>query len=322
MKKKSYLSIFILASIVFISATVSCSISNSGLTAATSSKTSIENNTEKPMAEETQETMAAESAIEVALEDPKDVSFVDIAQLAAVFAITNGTGSQLITFYSEAEEEILKGLNGAIGKKGQISEVKYLGKQESNAQDSARVISENFDNMEGYLFDSLGSSLISNDTYYLYNTEVMQKEHLLTEIGTGTVALDEEDKIKIAELKGRAVMQGWSISQYDDGTQVWIIVFEPQGNNLLMSIVLKTNDSIKVMDYPVESDGQSAWRVDDEGTIDPALFSILFALKTNEGLLITICWAGAEGENVFFLLEQEDMLKQLPSQIYRYWSPQ
>lgn len=48
-----------------------------------------------------------------------------------------------------------------------------------------------------------------------------------------------------------------------------IALFEPCGNNLLMSIALKTADGIKLMDYPVVSDGQSAWRVDDGGKIDP-----------------------------------------------------
>lgn len=99
-----------------------------------------------------------------------------------------------------------------------------------------------------------------------------------------------------------------------------IALFEPYGNNLLMSIALKTADGIKLMDYPVVSDGQSAWRVDDGGKIDPKLFSILFAAPTKEGLLLVVRWAGAEGENTFFLSEKADTLSKLPWGIYRYWS--
>ena len=100
-----------------------------------------------------------------------------------------------------------------------------------------------------------------------------------------------------------------------------IVVFEPEGNNLLMSIGLKTADGIKLKDYPVVSDGQSAWRVDDGGKIDPKLFSILFAAPTNEGLLIVVSWAGAEGENILLLLEKADALNLLPWEVSRYWSP-
>ena len=99
-----------------------------------------------------------------------------------------------------------------------------------------------------------------------------------------------------------------------------IALFEPYGNNLLMSIALKTADGIKLMDYPVVSDGQSAWRVDDGGKIDPKLFSILLTVRAKEGLLFVVSWAGAEGENTFFLLEKADALNQLPWEIYRYWS--
>ena len=63
-----------------------------------------------------------------------------------------------------------------------------------------------------------------------------------------------------------------------------IALFEPYGDNLLMSIALKTADIIKLMDYPVVGDGQSVWRVDDGGKIDPKLFSILFAVRAKEGL--------------------------------------
>ena len=114
--------------------------------------------------------------------------------------------------------------------------------------------------------------------------------------------------------------KAWVIDEYSGGTQVLIALFEPYGNNLLMSIALKTVDGIKLMDYPVVSDGQSAWRVDDGGKIDPKLFSILLAAPTKEGLLFVVCWAGAEGENTFFLSEKADTLSKLPWEIYRYWS--
>jgi len=173
---------------------------------------------------------------------------------------------------------------------------------------------------EGYVYSALGENLIANNTYYLCNSEVINKDNLLATVSAGTVALDQETKTQIQDIKGRGVQEGWIIDEYSDGTQVLIVVFEPEGNNLLMSIGLKTADGIKLKDYPVVSDGQSAWRVDDGGKIDPKLFSILFATPTNEGLLIVVSWAGAEGENILLLLEKADALNLLPWEVSRYWS--
>jgi len=171
------------------------------------------------------------------------------------------------------------------------------------------------------IYSVIGDNLVPNNTYYLCNSEVINKENLLTTISTGTEVLNEETKLQIEDIKGRSVQEGWIIDKYSEGTQVLIVVFEPKGSNLLMSIVLKTAVDIKFLDYPVVSDGQSAWRVDDGGKIDPKLFSILFATPTNEGLLIVVSWAGAEGENTIILLENADGLSQLPYEIGRYWSP-
>ncbi len=245
---------------------------------------------------------------------------IDNAKLVTVFAIASEPGDQLITFYSDADETILEYINGAIGEDGQFYEIEYVKKQDRNNQDSGRVISDNFNNMEGYVYGTLGKKLVPNNTYYLCNSEVINKENLLTTVSSGMEVLDEGTKIQIEDIKDRLVQEGWIIDKYSDGTQVLIVVFEPEGDNLLMSIVLKTDGAMKFIDYPVVFDGYSAWRVDDGGKINPELFSILFTTPTKEGLLIVMSWAGAEGESTFFLLEKADTLNKLPFEIYRYWS--
>jgi hypothetical protein len=245
---------------------------------------------------------------------------IDNAKLVTVFAITNESGDQLITFYSDTDEATLEYINGAIGEDGQFYEIEYIKKQDGNDQDNGRVISDNFKNMEGYVYGALGKKLVPNNTYYLCNSEVINKENLLTTVSSGIEVLDEETKIQIEDIEERSIQESWIIDKYSDGTQVLIVVFEPEGDNMLMSIVLKEDSDLKFIDYPATYDGYSAWRVDDGGKIDPELFSILFTTQTIEGLLIVMGWAGAEGENTFFLLEKAGTLSKLPLEIYRYWS--
>ncbi len=329
MKRKYFLLVSILISVMLIGTAATCNMCGFNLTTDTTAAATTENDSSEVVDETTAETTTIETAIETAAEtsaetaseSSQEVKLVDISKLTAVVAIANKTGDKLITFYSDANEEGLKGINGAIGEDGKFYKIEYDKKQNSNNQDNGRVTADNFDNMEGYLYNVLENKLISNNTYYLCNSETINKDNLLTTTSTGVEALDGGTKTQIENVKGRSVQEGWIIDKYSDGTQILVVVFEPDGNNLLMSIVLKTGDGIKFMDYPVASDGQSAWRVDDGGKIYPKLFSFLFTAPTKEGLLTVICWAGAEGENVIFLIESADSLNKLPLQISRYWSP-
>jgi hypothetical protein len=194
-------------------------------------------------------------------------------------------------------------------------------KQDSNNQDSFRVVAENFDNMGGYVYSVLGGNLIASNSYFLCNSGVIDKNNLLTTTSTTDTALDPETKTQIEGIKGRSVQEGWIIDEYSNGAQVLIVIFEPDGNNYLMSIGLKTSDGIKLKDYPaVSDDGQSVWRVDDGGKVLPKLYTIMFAAPTNKGLLLVVKWAGAEGENILLLLEKAGSLELLPWEVSRYWS--
>ena len=321
MKNKLFPLISILTLLTLLGTAATCNMCGINLTTDTTTTATTKSDESESVVESIVETTTIETAEETISESSQDIELVDFSELVAIFAIANNPGDKLITFYSDADEAGLKEINGAIGEDGQFYTIEYVKKQASNDQDSFRVVSDNFDNMEGYIYSVIGDNLVPNNTYYLCNSEVINKEDLLTTVSTGTEVLDQDTKIQIEDIKGRSLQEGWIIDKYSDGTQVLIVVFEPKGNNLLMSIVLKTADGIKFLDYPVVSDGQSAWRVDDGGKIYPKLFSILFAAPTKEGLLLVICWAGAEGENTIILLENADGLSQLPYEIGRYWSP-
>jgi hypothetical protein len=247
-------------------------------------------------------------------------TMVDLSALAPFFAFANDEGSKLISFYSEEGAAGFESLNGAIGDRGHFYPVQYSNKQNSNAQDTSRAVSGNFNNMEGYIYNSAQNTLAANKTYLLCNSNIINQASLLASQGNTISPLDDVTKTQIAGLKGRAVQDAWTIDSYTEGSSILVVLFEPAGNNFLMSIALKTSSGIKFMDFPVVSDGQSAWRVDDGGKIEPKLFSVLFATKTQEGVLFVVCWAGAEGESIFFLQEKNDTLERLPWEIYRYWS--
>jgi len=322
-KLKLYSVISLLTAVILLGTSAVCNMCGITLdTSATESAVSAtsESGTSETVAE-TEITSTEETAAETASESSMDIQLFDISLLAPVFAIANTPGDQLISFYSDENVTDFKDLNGAIGEDGQFYNIKYDKKQAGNDQDSFRVVAENFDNMEGHVYSVLEGNLVASDSYFLCNSGVIDKSNLLITANDTDVPLDLGTKTQIEGIKGRNVQEGWIIDEYSNGTQVLIVVFEPDGNNYLMSIGLKTPDGIKLKDYPaVSDDGQSVWRVDDGGKVLPKLYTMMFAAPTNKGLLIVVKWAGAEGENILLLLENADSLELLPWEVSRYWS--
>jgi hypothetical protein len=322
-KLKLYSVISALTAVILFGTAAVCNMC--GITLDTSSTESavsatLESKTSETVAE-TESASTEETSAETASESSADIELFDISPLAPVFAIANLSGDQLISFYSDENVTDFKELNGAIGDDGQFYNIEYDKKQASNDQDSFRVVAENFYNMGGYVYSVLEGNLVAGNSYFLCNSGVINENNLLTTASTADTALDQETKTQIEDIKGRSVQEGWIIDEYSNGAQVLIVVFEPDGNNYLMSIGLKTPDGIKLNDYPaVSDDGYSVWRVDDGGKVLPELYTIMFAMSTNDGLLLVVKWAGAEGENILLLLEKADSLELLPWEVYRYWS--
>lgn len=244
------------------------------------------------------------------------------SKIGNIFAIANGSGNRLITFTPIENVTSIEGIDSAIGADNQYLSLEFVKKQAKSDLDTGRVIAANFDNMEGYVYNILEKPAVPNQTYFLSNKEVISEKSLLSSSMEAPIALSTNELKTISDAKGRPAKAGWTMADYGDGIQFQIAVFEPQGQNYLMSMVLKTKEgNLKFMDYPAVSDGSSVWRVDDGGTIDPSLFSIRFASMTDQGFLTIVSWAGAEGENTLFLLEKSDGLQEQPATAYRYWSP-
>lgn len=244
------------------------------------------------------------------------------SKIGNIFAIANESGNRLITFTPIEDATSMESLDVVIGVDNQYLSLEFVKKQDRNDLDTARVTASNFDNMEGYVYQVLEKQAIPNQTYFLGNHDVISERSLLNSSVSKPIALSNDALKKISDTKGRPVKEGWVMADYGDEGQFQIAVFEPQGQNCLMSMILKTKEgNLKFMDYAAVNDGTSVWRVDDGGKIDPDLFSIRFVAKTDQGLLIIVSWVGAEGENTLFLLEKSDELQEQPAPAYRYWSP-
>jgi len=331
--KKIFTPLIVMAAAAFFGIAASCNMCGIDIkTDATAAGTAQQNAGEQTSAETVKESVTESALNDASATSPEDSganvqesgnggSMPSSLDLAPVFAIASTPGDRLLTFYSDAGDAGLQDIDSATGKSGQVYEIEYVSWQEKNENDSGRVVSSNFDNMEGHIYRVIGGELIDNKTYYLFDSHVLDQQHILGLRNPGVANLDVETLARAADLKGRQVQEGWVIGEYDDGTRLLIVVFEPNGQNLLMSIVLDSGGNLKFNDHPATLDGYSAWRVDDGGEINPFVFSVIIAVKTAEGMRMALSWAGAEGENILFLAEDGNSFTELPLDIYRYWSP-
>ena len=122
----------------------------------------------------------------------------------------------------------------------------------------------------------------------------------------------------LAEQTGRSVQDSWLLGTIGSDSQVYLVLFAPQGEDLLASIAVQTPEGVLRRDYPASRNGSTAWRVDDSGTMTPELFQILFAAKAADGLLLGMTWLGSEGETTLLLKQSEGALEELPILFYRY----
>lgn len=245
---------------------------------------------------------------------------VNVQSLVATFAISNSDGNKLITFTMPAQAVDYACLDTAIGKNGQPFAISYIGEQVANDIDTGRVSASNFDNMPGNVYQISDPPVEANQTYFLYDSGNNITENLLVPTVDETVAISADALAEVSAAKGRMAQQGWQLKEYENGSRILLLLFVPDGKNLLMSIAFKTSDKIKFMDYPAILNNNSAWRVDDGGTVDPRFFTVLFAVNTTDGMAAAISWAGSEGENTFFLIESGNTLIEMPESAYRYWS--
>jgi hypothetical protein len=242
--------------------------------------------------------------------------------LKSVFAIANESGDQLITFTSLENTLSSDSIDIAIGANGQYLPIVFNKEQQSDDQDTQRITAYNFTHMGGIVYDVPQKNVIPNETYFLSNRLVLPEQDLLISSLSRPVELATDISTAIGRAKQRAVQQAWTLANYGDNGNLHLAVFEPEGNDYLLSIILETGSgAYKFIDYPAKSDGSSVWRVDDMGTVYPSLFIIRCAVMTDQGLVLIMSWLGAEGENTFFLIEKTDSLEEQPNQTYRYWSP-
>ncbi|NIK70532.1 hypothetical protein [Paenibacillus sp. BK720] len=249
---------------------------------------------------------------------------LELGRLENVFAFADETGQQLITIPTENGDEIddPEQFAAAIGNGGDRIEIEYVRRQEANDQDTNRQSIDNFNNMAGYIYKIKDEGiLLPNKSYLLAREGVVSQDSLvdLASAEDGQYEQADADTIaRVEEIKGRKVTSS-SILSESEQEKIALFVFEREGDDMLASIAYIHEDKVLFKDFPATYNESGTWRVD--GGDDPGRFEVLFLAHSDEGVLLGIAWAGAEGENLFILQEADGALQDTDLKGGRYWSP-
>lgn len=235
----------------------------------------------------------------------------------------------LVTGMEEGQDEVLASLNQAIGNYGQVLNISFVKWQPGSDESNGREMSNNFANLSGYLFKVENGSAAPDASYYLADAKDFHSKSLLevkpAHPETSAAQTVQEDVQKaITTAKKREIQYIGKVADLQSVGELYAVQFVRQEQDMLFSLVLREGDSLAFMDYPAvigNGNEYSVWRVDDGGEITADMFSVLFAARKSDGILLGINWWGPEGVNTFFLDQQGSGFKELEVQYGRYTSP-
>ncbi|WP_433943135.1 hypothetical protein [Paenibacillus sp. SN-8-1] len=248
---------------------------------------------------------------------PDQKQLLDPAALTDSYSFADRTGKYLISFTGNQNMN----LNKAIGEGGKILDVKFIKKQSRSDKDDGRQWANNFDNLDGLIFEVVGGKASPNQTYYLVDDRKMNINAVIPVTSEVKSGVEDSVKQSIQKLKTLQIEKIWEIGHVGQDNQIYLVQFKKKGKKVTASIILKHGSQMVTKDYVADYDPNSTWRVDDGGEVTPDMFSFLFAASTKNGILLGMEWAGAEGKNAIFLNQTDKALVELEIKGGRYMSP-
>jgi hypothetical protein len=218
----------------------------------------------------------------------------ELGPVLGAFGFPDAHGSRLIVADSLAAPE---SLTRAIAPGGRVYHIRYAGKQAAKPGGHMRATSQDFAFTEGHVF-RVARGHVEADASCLLTTDALfagcRPETLRT--FESPPHCSAELVQRIADLRERAVVRSWILARLGTDRLVVLLEFEPRGTQALGSLAIVSADAIGFNDYPaeVEKEGDSVYRVDDEGVMSPEGFEVLFAYRKGQSEMLGISWGSTE----------------------------
>jgi hypothetical protein len=209
------------------------------------------------------------------------------------FGLPDQQGARLLLMPDLARADLLKAALCAGGRKVPVEFERRQGQNANNGRQTTR----NFDRLAGSVFAIVGSKIDPETPCFLASETLLTGSTVLSiAVPRGTDACAQRSRF--ATERNRPVINCWPLAGLGVDKQVALLEFERRGRNALAALVLVDGTRSVFLDYPAEykSEGESLWRVDDDGKFSPDGFKVICALRRGNVYTIGTGWDGAEGK--------------------------
>ena len=232
------------------------------------------------------------------------------------FGLSNAKGNQVIIYDNNTN---LPHQLYAISSSGGKCSLNFVEKRTRKPGDTGRQTANNFDNLEGVVFQTSSECLKGGQTIVLIDPNSLDKHKPILVKPSELSPLNTPDIFRVEALRKLTIKSSWNLASLSSDTTIALVQFFPEGNSIIASLVLITKERIVFEDYAGNTkSSNSVWRVDDGGIFNPRDFQILAAFQSPHGFELIRAWAGPEGENSALLQEDGGKFLKMLNQ-YRYW---
>jgi hypothetical protein len=251
------------------------------------------------------------------------------------FAFPDGAGRQLMLLGADAHyfndlrtfvtmEKAAPTLRAAFCSGGRRLPVAFERRQSADGRGDGRQSRYRFGQLEGLVFSVKSpAALPESSTCYLASDGFASDVQAVPVApvpnkgqGAAARACDGELSKTLALRRSRAIEHCWPLaaSQAPAGPSVVLVEFARQGNSALASLVVVDGATAVFADQEgdyTREGGNSVWRVDDEGKMDPGWFDVLLLARRGPKTLLAFAWQGAEGRLLRLLESDGDRFREL-----------
>jgi len=209
----------------------------------------------------------------------------------------------------------------AVGRYSDIWPIYFSRWQDESRGNNGRETAYNFNNLPGFVYGQKEWNLSNNKTYLMTGMDTLI-DSMVAISAPGwrgnTPPMAEETVESIKEYKEREVVwaKTLAVTMVGEGL-IGVVLFEQQENDMLFSIVYMDEKKSLFWDNHAEYDESSTWRAD--AGAEPGDFEVLLLSRFDEGHLLILTWAAAEGETILVLYEDGGSFVQREVGSARYW---
>jgi hypothetical protein len=195
-------------------------------------------------------------------------------------------------------------------------------RRQGNTANNGRQTTANFDKLAGSVFAIVGTKVDSETPCFMASATLLTGStvhDIAVPQGLGACA----QRSRFATQRDRPVINCWPLARLGADKQAALLEFERRGKDALAAFVLVDGTRSLFLDYPAEykKEGDSLWRVDDDGKFSPDGFKVICALQRGSVYTIGIGWDGAEGKLLqLWMSDAQDRFTKLLND-YWYQSP-